>query len=68
MLATQDIYDIEAPDEVFLTRAERLIEMGRGISVMQLMFANEAAEFAATNDYERMARSLPSTGSASTAT
>jgi hypothetical protein len=52
MLATQDVYDIEVPDEVLWTRAERLIEMGRGISLMQLMFAKEAAEFAATNDYE----------------
>ena len=53
MLATQDVYDIEVPDEVLLTRAERLVEMGRGISLMQLMFAKEAAEFAATNDYEK---------------
>ncbi len=45
MLATQDVYDIEVPDEVLLTRAERLVEMGRGISLMQLMFAKEAAEF-----------------------
>jgi hypothetical protein len=52
MLATQDVCDIEVPDEVFLTRAERLIEMGRGISLMQLMFAKEVAEFAATDDYE----------------
>jgi hypothetical protein len=52
MLATQDVYDIEVPDEVLLTRAERLVEMGRGISLMQLMFAKAAAEFAATNDYE----------------
>ncbi len=52
MLATQDVYDIEVPDEVLLTRAERLVEMGRGISLMQLMFAKEAAEFAATNDYD----------------
>jgi hypothetical protein len=35
MLATQDVYDIEVPDEVLRTRAERLIEMGRGISLMQ---------------------------------
>ena len=53
MLATQDVCDIEVPDEVLLTRAERLIEMGRGISLMQLMFAKEAAEFAATNEYEK---------------
>ncbi len=52
MLATQDVYDFEAADEVLLTRAERLIEMGRGISLMQLMFAKEAAEFAATEEYE----------------
>jgi hypothetical protein len=52
MLATQDVCDIEVPDEVLLTRAERLVEMGRGISLMQLFFAKEAAEFAATNDYE----------------
>ena len=52
MLAAQDVCDIEVPDEVLRTRAERLIEMGRGISLMQLMFAKEAAEFAATNDYE----------------
>jgi len=52
MLATQDVCDIEVPYEAFQTRAERLIEMGRGISVMQLMFAKAAAEFAAGNDYE----------------
>ena len=52
MLATQDVCDIEVPDGVLRTRAERLVEMGRGISLMQLMFAKEVAEFAATNDYE----------------
>ena len=52
MLATQDVCDFEVPDEVLRTRAERLIEMGRGISLMQLMFAKEVAEFAATNEYE----------------
>ena len=52
MLATQDVCDLEVPGEILLTRAERLVEMGRGISLMQLMFAKEAAEFAATNDYE----------------
>ena len=52
MLATQDVCDIEVPQEVFLTRAEHLIEMGRGISLMQLVFAKEAAEFAATKEYE----------------
>jgi len=52
MLATQDVYDIEVPDEVLRSRGERLVEMGRGISLMQMMFAKEAAEFAATNEYE----------------
>src|SRR6478609_8809121 len=53
MLATQDVCDIEVPVEAYLTRAERLIEMARGLSVMQLMFAKEAAEFAATDEYEK---------------
>jgi hypothetical protein len=35
-----------------MTRAQRLIEMGRSISVMQLMFAREAAEFATTDEFE----------------
>jgi hypothetical protein len=52
MLATQDVCDIDAPDEVLRTRSERLVEMGRGISLMQMMFAKEAAEFAATKEYE----------------
>jgi len=59
MLATQDVCDFEVPDEVLLTRAERLIEMGRGISLMQLMFAKEAAEFAATNEYEEWGATTP---------
>src|SRR5260221_7888474 len=52
MLATQDVCDLEVPFEAHLTQAERLIEMSRGISVAQLMFAKEAAEFAATDEYE----------------
>ena len=51
MLATQDVCDLEVPYEA--TRTERLIEMARGISVLQLMFAKEAAGFAATNDYQQ---------------
>ena len=50
MLATQDVCDIEAPPE--LTRSERLIERGRFLAMEHLMFAIDAAEFAATNDYE----------------
>ena len=59
MLATQDVCDFEAPDEVLRTRAERLIEMGRGISLMQLVFAREAAEFAATEEYEEWGATTP---------
>ena len=53
MLATQDVCDIEVVDRVPLTRTERLIQMGHGISLMQLVFAKEAAEFAATDDYDK---------------
>jgi hypothetical protein len=53
MLATQDVCDIGIPDEVLRTRAERLVEMGHGISLMQLMFAKEAAEFATTDEYQK---------------
>ena len=53
MLATQDVCDLEVPLELLRTRAERLIEMGRGISLLQLMFAQEAAEFAASNEYQQ---------------
>ena len=59
MLATQDDCDFEVHDEVRRTRAERLIEMGRGISLMQLMFAKEAAEFAATEEYEEWGAATP---------
>ena len=59
MLATQDVCDLEVPEEVLRTRAERLIEMGRGISLMQLMFAKEAAEFAATEEYEEWGATTP---------
>jgi hypothetical protein len=52
MLATQDVYDIEAPEELHLTCRERLIARARAMSMDHLLFAKEAAEFAATNDYE----------------
>ena len=52
MLATQDVYDIEAPEELHLTCRERLIARARTMSMDHLLFAKEAAEFAATNDYE----------------
>jgi uncharacterized protein DUF222 len=50
MLATQDVCDIEVPLE--LTRSERLIERARFLAMDQLMLAIEAADFAATNEYE----------------
>src|SRR5258705_2836409 len=52
MLATQDVRDLEVADQVLLTRTERLVQMAHGMSLMQLVFAKEAAEFAATDDYE----------------
>jgi hypothetical protein len=48
MLATQDVCDIEVPVE--LTRRERLEARARAMSMDQLMFAKDAAEFAATDD------------------
>ncbi|HEY1161742.1 MAG TPA: hypothetical protein VGF78_01600, partial [Candidatus Dormibacteraeota bacterium] len=51
MLATQDVCDIEAPEDR-RTRGERLSERAQFISVIQLLFAREAAEFAATDEYE----------------
>ena len=59
MLATQDVCDIEVPADAFRTRAERLVEMGRGISLLQLMFAREAAEFAATDEHEEWGSVTP---------
>src|SRR6266446_6244820 len=50
MLATQDVCDIEVPLE--LTLRERLIARARAMSMDHLMFAKEAAEFAATEEYE----------------
>jgi Domain of unknown function (DUF222) len=52
MLATQDVYDIEAPEELHLTRRERLVARARAMSMDHLFFAKEAAEFAATDEYE----------------
>src|SRR6267378_2859411 len=52
MLATQDVCDIEVPEEDTRSRAEKLIERARFLAMDQLMFAREAAEFAATDEYE----------------
>jgi len=52
MLATQDVCDIEVPDEDTRSRGEQLIERARFLSMDQLMFAKEVAEFAATEEYQ----------------
>ena len=59
MLATQDVWEIEAPEEDRRTRGERLIDKGRFISMIHLSFAREAAEFAATNEYEEDGAATP---------
>jgi hypothetical protein len=56
MLATQDVYAIDAIDAVDLTaedRRERLIRKRHVIDLMELSFSQEVAEFAATNEYEQ---------------
>ena len=53
MLATQDVYHLEVPDEDTRSRGERLIDRAKQISMMQLLFAREAAEFAASDEYEQ---------------
>src|SRR6266850_1553317 len=52
MLATQDVWDIEVPEEDTLTVGERLIARARAMAMDHLYFAKDAARFAATNDYE----------------
>jgi len=53
MLATQDVCPIEVPEAFVDTRdrGERLIAKAHVIDLMRLSLAEEAAEFAATNDY-----------------
>jgi hypothetical protein len=52
MLATQDVWDIEPPEEDRRSPGERLIADATVLSLMQLLFAKRAAEFAATNEYQ----------------
>ncbi len=59
MLATQDICAIEVPLLHEDDRRERLIAEGHVLSLMQLSFARRAAEFAATNDYEKDGAATP---------
>jgi len=50
MLATQDVCDIEVPLE--LTLRERLEARARAMAMDHLFFAKDAAEFAATEEYQ----------------
>jgi Domain of unknown function (DUF222)/HNH endonuclease len=52
MLATQDVCAISAADLTAEERRERLIRQRHVIDLMELSFSQEAAAFAATNDYE----------------
>jgi hypothetical protein len=53
MLATQDDWAIDSPSEDTRDLRERLIADAQVLSVMQLLFARKAAEFAATDDYAK---------------
>jgi hypothetical protein len=59
MLATQDVSAIEQAVEVTLNRRERLIAKRHVIDLMELSFAQEAAAFAATRDYEQDGSTSP---------
>ena len=52
MLATQDFYSLGLADLTPEERRERLIQKRRVIDLMELSFSREAAEYAATKDYE----------------
>src|SRR6267378_6362562 len=52
MLAAQDVCEIEASEEDRRTPGERLIADARALSLIQLVFAQKAAAFAATNEFE----------------
>ena len=53
MLATQDFYPVSVDDLTAEERRERLIQKRRLIDLMELTFSREAAQFAATDDYEQ---------------
>src|ERR1700730_15887605 len=52
MLATQDVYALQAANFCEDDLRERLIRKRHVIDLMELSFAQEAAEFAATRDYQ----------------
>jgi len=51
MLATQDVCDFEAPEEDARSRLERLGDKARFLSLVQLSLAQDAAEYAASDEY-----------------
>jgi hypothetical protein len=59
MLATQDVWPIDPANEDTRNRRERLIAKCHVLSLMQLSVAREAAEFAATDDYEEDGAATP---------
>jgi len=59
MLATQDVCALDAIDLVEPDLRERLIRQRHVIDLMELSFAQEAAEFAATLDYEEDGSASP---------
>ncbi|HEY8813535.1 MAG TPA: DUF222 domain-containing protein [Candidatus Dormibacteraeota bacterium] len=52
MLATQDVYAISPVDVADNDRRDRLIRRRHMIDLLELSFSQEAAEFAATKDFE----------------
>jgi len=59
MLATQDVYVRDSADLTIRERRERLIHKRHVIDLMELSFSMEAAEYAATNDYEEQGSVSP---------
>jgi hypothetical protein len=59
MLATQDVYAPDAVDFREQDLRERLIRKRHVIDLMELSFAQEAAEFAATRDYQEDGSTSP---------
>jgi Domain of unknown function (DUF222) len=59
MLATQDVCALDTIDLSDDDLGERLVRKRHVIDLMELAFAREAAEFAATNDYEQDGSTSP---------
>ena len=59
MLATQDFYSLGLADLTAEERRTRLIQKRQVIDLMELSFSREAAEYAATDDYEEQGSVSP---------